>query len=255
MPRELAAGRPRPPLDALHAHGRVRRLRGPDHRSRRRLLPRGLERQAVPRRARGPLRGADRLLVRRRGRAGGARADEGAAVLHELVVRASARDRARARGGAARAGRPEPRVLRLGRLGGGRVGLEARAPVPRRPRRASLEGDRPPHRVPRHDDGRALDQRHRGDQERVRAARPRDVPRAQHEPLPPAGRGDGGAVHRVPARRPRAGDHRRGAVDGRDGDHGAGAERRRRVHAAGRVLPGRARDLRPSTGSCSAPTR
>ena len=41
---------------------------------------------------------------------------------------------------AARAGRPEPRLLRLGRLGGGRVGVEARAPVPRRARRAPLEG-------------------------------------------------------------------------------------------------------------------
>ena len=34
-----------------------------------------------------------------------------------------------ARGRLARAGRPEPRLLRLGRLRGGRVGLEARAPV------------------------------------------------------------------------------------------------------------------------------
>ena len=38
--------------------------------------------------------------------------------------------------------------------------------------------------------GRALDQRHRRDQERVRAARPRHAPRPQHEPLPPPGRGD-----------------------------------------------------------------
>ena len=163
---EELQSRSRPPLASFHAHGRVRRLRGSDHRARRRLLPRGLERQAVSRRAGRALRGADRLLVRRRGRAGGARADEGAAVLHELVVRASAGDRARARGRAARAGRPEPRVLRLGRLGGGRVGVEARTAVPRGPRRAPLEGDRAPHRVPRHDDGRALDQRHRGDQER-----------------------------------------------------------------------------------------
>ena len=105
-----------------------------------------------------------RLLARRRDRPGGARADEGAAVLHELVVRPPARDRAGARGRVARAGRPEPRLLRLGRLRGGRVGVEARAPVPPGARRAPLEGDRPPHGVPRHDDGRALDQRHRGAQ-------------------------------------------------------------------------------------------
>ena len=39
--------------------------------------------------------------------------------------------------------RPQPRLLRLRRLGGGRVGVEARAPVPRRARRAALEGGRP----------------------------------------------------------------------------------------------------------------
>ena len=52
-------------------------------------------------------------------------------------------------------------------------------------------------------------------------------------------------VHGVPARRSRADDHRDRRRDGRDGDHGAGAERRRLVHPARRVLPGRARDLRP----------
>ena len=44
------------------------------------------------------------------------------------------------------------------------------------------------HGLPRHDDGRALDQRHPGPAERVRAARPRRAPRAQHEPLPPPAR-------------------------------------------------------------------
>ena len=148
------------------------------------------ERQALPRRARRAVRRAARVLARRRDRPGGARADEGAAVLHQLVVRASARDRAGARGREPRAGRPEPRLLRLGRLRGGRVGVEARAPVPPGARRAPLEGDRAPHRVPRHDDGRALDQRHRCAQERVRAARARHAARAEHEPLPPAARGD-----------------------------------------------------------------
>ena len=235
----------RPPLAPLHAHGRLPRRRGADHRPRRGLLPRGRERQALPRRARGPLRGPARLLARRRDRRGRARADEGAAVLHELVVRAPARDRARRRARLARARRPQPRLLRLGRLGGGRVGLEARAPVPRRPRRAPLEGDLAANGLPRDDDGRAVDQRHRGAQDPVRAARAGRPPRAQHEPLPPAARGDGGGVHRVPARRPRGDDPRGRAGHRRDGDHGAGPERRRLVHAAGRLLPGRARDLRP----------
>ncbi len=46
---------------------------------------------------------------------------------------------------------------------------------------------------------------------------PEHAARPEHEPLPPARRGDRGGVHRVPARRPRAGDHRRRARDGRDG--------------------------------------
>ena len=73
----------------------------------------------------------------------------------------------------ARAGRPEPRLLRLRRLGGGRVGVEARAAVPRGARRAALEGDRAPRRLPRDDDGRALDQRHPRAADAVRAARAR----------------------------------------------------------------------------------
>ena len=79
----------------------------------------------------------------------------------------------------------------------------------------------------------------------VRAARPRGPPRAQHQPLPPADRGDRGAVHALPARRSRADDRGSRPGHGRDGDHGAGPERRRRVHAARGLLAGRARDLRP----------
>ena len=102
-----AAGRARPPLAPLHAHGRPRAA---DHRARRGLLPRGQRGQALPRRARRALRRAGRLLVRRGDGPGRARADARAAVLHELVVRAPARDRARAGGRVARAGRPEPRA-------------------------------------------------------------------------------------------------------------------------------------------------
>ena len=90
---DLRARGARPPLAALHAHGRLRAAP---------MIVRGEgcyleddERQALPRRARRPLRGADRLLVRRGDGAGRARADARAAVLHQLVVRASARDRAR----------------------------------------------------------------------------------------------------------------------------------------------------------------
>ena len=260
-----------PPLDALHPHGRVPRRRSADHRARRRLLPRGRERQALPRRLGGPVLGQHRLLVRGGDRPGGARADARAALLHQLVVRTSARDRARRRGRVARARRPEPRLLRLGRLGGGRVGVEAGAAVLRgaggeaaaggRRRRARdqarrargllahpaapHEGDRPPRRLPRHDVRRALAERHPGDPDAVRAARARGASRAQHEPLPPAAGGDGSGVHALPARRPRADDPRDGSRDRLPRAHGAGAELRRLLHAADRLLAGRARDLRP----------
>ncbi len=46
-----------------------------------------------------------------------------------------------------------------------------------------------------------------------------------------------------------------GPGDGRDGDHGARAERRRRVHAAGRLLARRPRDLRPLRDPARARTR
>ena len=61
---------------------------------------------------------------------------------------------------------------------------------------AQVQGDRAPGRLPRHDDGRALDQRHPG------AARmpfeplvPGGAAREEHEPLPPSAGGDGGGVH------------------------------------------------------------
>ena len=109
-PRGLSSGRhrppaarARPPVDALHPHGRLRRGPGrPDHRQGRRLLPLGLERQALPRRARRAVLGQHRLRLRRGDRPGGARADARAAVLHQLVVRASEGDRARRRARIAR---------------------------------------------------------------------------------------------------------------------------------------------------------
>ena len=59
-------------------------------------------------------------------------------------------DRAGRGAGRARARGPQPRVLRVGRLGGRRGGVEARPRVPPRPRRAALEGHRPPGGLPRH---------------------------------------------------------------------------------------------------------
>ena len=56
----------------------------------------------------------------------------------------------------ARAGRPQPRVLHLGRLGGGRVGLEAGPQLPPAERRGHAhQADRARARLPRHVAGRA----------------------------------------------------------------------------------------------------
>ena len=46
-----------------------------------------------------------------------------------------------------------------------------------------------------------------------------------------------------------------GPGDGRDGDHGAGAERGRRLHAARGLLARACARSATATGSCSAPTR
>ena len=85
-----------------------------------------------------------------------ARAGRGARLLHQLELRPPALDRAGRAHRRARARRPEPRVLHLRRLGGGRVGVEARQGLPRGARRAAAAQD---HlalaRLPRHLDGRA----------------------------------------------------------------------------------------------------
>ena len=211
-----------------------------------------VERQALPRRAGRPVRGADRLLVRRRDRRGGARADARAALLHELELRASARDRARRGGRVARARRPQPRLLRLRRLRGGRVGLEARPPVARRQRRAALEGGLPQRRLPRHDDGRALDQRHR---RRCARRSSRSSPRSAtcrntnryHRP-------EGETEEEFTAFLLDDLEHTLeapGPDDRRDGDHGAGAERGRRLRAAGRATSRASARSATSTASCS----
>ena len=150
--------------------------------------------------------------LRRGDRAGGARADARAAVLHELVVRAPARDRARARGRRARAGRPEPRLLRLRRLGGGRVGVEARAAVPRA-RAASGAGRRSrgasPTTARRWARSRSTASRRcarRSSRSSRTSLHVRNTNRYHRPPDETEER-----VHRVPARRPRADDPRRRA--------------------------------------------
>ena len=93
-PSEPPGAGPAPSLDALHAHGRVRRrTRDPDHRARRGLLRLRRARQALPRRPLGALL-RERRPRPRRARRGGRRAGQGARLLHELELRAPAGDRA-----------------------------------------------------------------------------------------------------------------------------------------------------------------
>ncbi len=117
---------------------------------------------------------------------------------------------------------------------------------------------------PRRSHGRGATRRSRGTSpttgRRMGALSINGIPaiRAPFEPLVPEvrhvhntnryhrpARGDGGGVHRLPARRSRADDRGDGPRDGVPRAHGAGAERRRLLHAACGLLAGRAGDLRP----------
>ena len=230
----------------------------------------------------GPVLRQHRLRLRRGDRPGRARADARAALLHELDVRAPAGDRARGRGRVARARRPQPRLLRLGRLGGGRVGLEARAPVlprarreaaararsarararPRRDRRrtsarraAPLQGDHAPHRLPRHD----ASARSRSTGSRRSGCRSsRSCPRCGTCATRTATAG--------PPARPRRSspqfllDELEQTIVAMGPEtvclvHMEPVQNAAALHAAGRLLARRARDLRPRTTSCSPPTR
>ena len=242
-------------MAALHPHVRRPGRGAADHRQRRRLLPDRHRRQALPRRAGRPVRRPDRLRLRRRDRRGRARADARAALLHELELRPPARDRAR-RGGRQLAPGDLNRVFFVS---GGSEAVESAWKLARQWHAA--HGERRWKAVSRNvayhgTTMGALSINGIGDAAHaVRAARPRGRPLPQHQPLPPPGGGDGGGVHRLPARRPRA--HARGARPdhGRDGDHGAGPERRRRLRPAQGLLPGRPRRSATSTASCCAPTR
>ena len=131
--------------------GCVRRRRaGARHRARRGLLAVGRHRPPAPRRPVGPVHRAGRPRPPRPRRRG-AGAGRDARVLPDLDVRAPARDRAGGPPRRARARRPQPGVLHQRRVRGGRVGVEAGAPVlPRHRPGPAPQGDRAAHRVPRH---------------------------------------------------------------------------------------------------------
>ena len=201
--------------------------------------------QALPRRAGRPVRQPARPRAHRprRGRRG---AGQGAGVHAAVVLRAPAGDQARRAGRRLRAGRPQPGLLHQRRRRGRRDRVEAGQELLQARRQADeAQGDQPGHRLPRHDAGRAVDHRPAGAQAAVRAAGALDVPGAEHELLPRAGARRRPRGVRPLGRRPDRGRHReRGPGHGRRGLPRAGAERRRLLPAAARLLPAGARDLR-----------
>ena len=149
-------------------------------------------------------------------------------------------------------GRPEQGLLHHRRRRGRGDRVEAGQAVLQADRQADeAQGHQPQHRLPRHPAGRAVDHRHPGRQEVLRAAGPRRVQGPEHQLLPR--RGD----HRRPGHGPGPGGvrplvRRPGGEDdpGRGPGHRrrrvrrAGAELRRLLPAAARVLRSAARDLR-----------
>ncbi len=135
-------------------------------------------------------------------------------------------------------------VLRLQRLRGGRVGHQAGSRLPRRQRPADApQGDRAQARVPRHHVRRPVADRHHGHPHAVRAADAGRPARREHERVPLQVLRRSGRLHAAVRRRGGRDDRVRGSGDGLDGDHGAGAELRRVVHAASRLPPAGRRDL------------
>ncbi len=184
------------------------------------------------------------------------RADGAPAVHHELDRRPPGSGRTGDEAGGAGAGGDRARLLHLGRGGIGRVGLEARGPVPRGERRTgAAQGDRPRGRLPRGDLGGAGDDRPGRMPGTVRAARRARRPRRQHQPLPPPGGGRPGADARLAPGRGGGDDRPRGGGDDRDADRRAGPERGRLPGPAGRLLGRACARSATATASCSSPTR
>ena len=137
----------------------------------------------------------------------------------------------------ARPRRPQPRLLHLAaaRRRSTRRSSSA-ASTTSSPATPAATRSSPQARLPRHDDGRADRDRHPGRAAPFEPLFPGSAARAEHEPVPARGRRPGRGD-------PRA-DRVRGARDRLVRDPRAGAELRRLLRPARRLLPARARDLR-----------
>ena len=226
------------------------------HHGQRRRLPRHRQRgKPLHRRHLLPVLREPRLLVRSRDGRGGGAPDGAAALLRGLVDGQPRAHQAGREGRVARARGHGQGVLHAVRGRVQRGGLEARPRVLLAEGRAPVEGDQPRGRLPRHDDGGAVADRHRAVPDDLRAARPRRRAPAQHEQLPAARGRDGGGVHGVPAGGSRAPDPRARPGHGRHGDPRARAEPGRLSDGAGRLLPRGAGRSATATTSCCTPTR
>ncbi len=176
-----------PPVDALHADGRLRRPRGPGDRARRGLLRVRRARQALPRRALGAVLREHRPRPRR-ARGGRGAPGEGAGVLHQLELRPPPLDRA---GGADRAASRPGNLNRVFFTSGGSEAVEsawklAKAYHAARGETAPAQAHRAQPRLPRHLDGRAHRDRAAAAARAVRAADAGRAPR-RRTPTPTAG--------------------------------------------------------------------
>ena len=176
------------PVDALHPHGRLRRRRGPDHRPRRGLLRLGRARQPLPRRAARRCSAANLGHGRADVAPGRRRPGGRARLLLDLVLRASAGDRAR--GADRRRSRRATSTASSSRAAAARRSSR-RSSSPRQYHKLTGnphedEGHRARDRLPRHLARRALGDGHHRAAHAVRAADARRLPRAEHEHVPAA---------------------------------------------------------------------
>ena len=146
-------------------------------------------------------------------------------------------------------GRPQPGLLHQRRRRGRRDRVEAGQELLQAHRQADeAQGDQPRDRLPRHHPGRAVDHRPAAAEAAVRAAGALDVPGAEHQlstaPPSTAPEDEPRGVRPLGRRPDRGRDRERGPRHGRRRLPRAGAERRRLLPAAARLLPAGPRDLR-----------
>ena len=226
------------------------------HRARRGCADLRRPRPALPRRAGRAVRrpGRARPPGARRGRR---EAGRGARLLPAVVLRAPGGDRAVPAAGRGGPRRPEPGLLHHRRRRGRRDRVEGGQAVLQADRQADEDqGHQPGDRLPRHHPGRAVHHRAAGAEGRLRAAGPRHVPGAQHQPLPGAGLRRRPQGVRPLGRRPdRAADPLRGPGHRRGGLPRAGAERRRLLPAAARATSSGCGRSATGTTCCWSATR